>query len=201
MIENRSRIEKQILLGRQAGRQSYRGRSGAPGTEAQSLTEKNRPMYEQTKAIAPAVAVSSMNFGFEAPLSADTDAEAAFARRSPFKRRRSSKQLPSNRTEDPSVAEPPRRLSRLKPTPEGSELDPMNVFPSTKASSSEYQYPGFFSKLGAKSITLPFSSDRRAAMNQSAGNLQPRSFTSTSESSSEEYCNWDVDQSPDEVEP
>jgi hypothetical protein len=197
MIENRSRIEKQILLGRQVGRQSYRGRSSALGAEA-SLTKKNKPIYEQTKATA---ATSSANSGFEVPLSADTDAEAAFARRPPFKRRHSSKHLSSNRTEDPNASNPPRRLSRLKHSPEGNELDPMDVL-STKVSNSEYQYPSFFSKLGAKSLSklsLSFSSDRRAAMDQSTGNLLSPSSTTTTQSSSEEYYNWDVDQNPDEM--
>lgn len=192
MIENRSRIEKQILLGRQAGRQSYRGRSGAP--VARALMEKNN-MYEQTRTTAAAISVSSTNSGFEAPLSADTDAEAAFARRLPFKRRRSEKHLSSNRAEDPCAADAPRRLSRfsdLKLSPEGGEH-----VPATKVSNSEHQYPTFFSKLGAKSLSrlsLPFSIDRRAAMNQSAENPEPHSFTSASESSSEEYYIWDVDQ-------
>jgi len=190
MIENRSRIEKQILLGRQAGRQSYRGRSGAPG--ARDLIEKKN-MYEQTRATAPPIAVSSTNSGFEAPLSADTDAEAAFARRLPFKRRRSEKHLSSN--QDPCAADAPRRLSRfseLNLSPEGSEH-----VPATKVPNSEHQYPTFFSKLGASSLSrlsLPFSSDRRAAMNQSFESLQPHSFTSASEGSSEEYYTWDVDQ-------
>jgi hypothetical protein len=204
MIENRSRIEKQILLGRQVVRHSYRGRPGARGGEADSLTENNRYISGQTKATAPGIGSSSTNSGFAAPLSADTDAEAAFTRRSPFKRRHSSKTLSSNRAEDPNAADPPRRRSQLKLSPGGSEHDPVNVLPSTKVSNSEHQSPSFFSKLGANSLSrlsLPFSSDRRAAVKQSDETHQRDSFTSSSESSSEADYTWDLDQNPDSITP
>lgn len=191
MIENRLRIERQILLGRQAVRHSYRGRTGTPGAESRCLTEKNKQMHEPNTTPA-AIATSSTISGFEAPLSADTDAEAAFALRSPFKRRHSSKHLLLNRAEDLSVADSPRRRTILSESPEGSERDSMKG--PAKASNSENQSPGFLSKLGASSLSrlsLPFAYDLRA-MNRSD---RPRSFTSSSESSSEASYSWDLDQS------
>jgi hypothetical protein len=198
MIENRARIEKQILLGRQSVRQSYRGRTVA---ESRSLTEQNK--HEQREANVAAIAAISTTSGFEAPLSADTDAEAAFARRSPFKRRHSSKQLLSNRAGDPSAVDSLRRRSRFTESPtslEGIEHDPTNFPSSIKVSNPEHQSSSFFSKFGAKSLSklsLPFSYDWRTAVNQPAEIHQSHSFTSSSGSSSEPCYTWNMDDDPD----
>ena len=189
MIENRSRIEKQILLGRQAVRQSYRGRTGTPGVESRSSTEKNKQIHELNTTPA-AVAATSIS-GFEAPLSADTDAETAFNGRSPFKRRHSSKHLLLNRTEDLSVADSLRRRTLLSESPEGGGHGSMNGPANTRVSNFGNQSSGILSKLGASSLSrlsLPFTYDRRA-VNQSD---RPRSFTSSSESSSEACYTSDV---------
>ena len=190
MIKNRSRIENQILLGRQAVRQSYKARTGT--AEGHSFTdEKNKHNHKQMKATAPAITISSTS-SFT-PMAAETDAEATFAQRSPFKRRHSSKHLFPNRAVEPGADSPRRRsrLSGLKVSPEGGQHDRENVLLTPNGSNPEQQS---FYKLGTNSFSLPFSYDWPAVASRSTEN---HSLTSSSESSSEAYYTWDVDRNPD----
>jgi hypothetical protein len=107
MIENRFRIEKQILLGRQVVHRAYKSKS------RNALHEPNQfliPNPSLAVPRGPSLSTSPPS-GSELPLSVDTDAEAAFARGSRFyKRERSSKNPSPTRTSDKDVPFlPPRR--------------------------------------------------------------------------------------------
>jgi hypothetical protein len=73
MIENRSKIEKQIFLGRQYVRRSVRGRA-----DPRSMLIQNNPELRPPGSI-PTPSISPPNTSSEQPMSADPDAEAAFS--------------------------------------------------------------------------------------------------------------------------
>src|SRR5438270_5005537 len=101
MIENRSRIEKQILLGRQTVRKAYKNKSRtAPHNSDVQPFIPNKATEGTIKPTLGALAISPAPSGSDIPLSVDTDAETAFARRSPLlKRGRTSKTPSLNRPE------------------------------------------------------------------------------------------------------
>lgn len=188
MIENRSRIEKQILLGRQAVRKAHKNKSRtAPyKSDVQPLIQ-NETAEGEMKHTLGALAISRAPSGSDIPLSVDTDAETAFVRRSPLlKRGRTLKNPSLNRPEASTIAGSSRRRSEFK-----TSLEAVNV-PPTPQASTEVQSSGFFSRLRTNSLSklsLPFSYDRR----------EPKQSTSehahgdTSESSSEGYYLLDDD--------
>jgi hypothetical protein len=187
MIENRGRIEKQVLLGRQTVHKAYKSKSRSASREPRQILLRKSltdPIQHTDIPISPS------HSGSDRPLSVDTDAEAAFIRGSPFfKRDRSSQEPPPNHELDrerPSMRR--RRLESLNPavdeaTEEGAQLanggsqsaliqDPSNV--------------GFFSRLQTQSLSrlsLPFSYEYRR-QNSIPENKQ--GFTWSSESSSDD---------------
>lgn len=91
MIENRAKIEKKILLGRQAVRRSSRTRLPR-GSLAEPRSLLLHSEQRSSDHSAPRQSPSPPQTGSDRPLSVDTDAEAAFARGSRwfFKRGRAS---------------------------------------------------------------------------------------------------------------
>lgn len=78
MIENRSKIEKQIFLGRQYIRKSLRGRAALPEPRSM-LLQKSHQASNLDPGIPP-ISLSPPQTSSEPPISVDTDAEVAFSR-------------------------------------------------------------------------------------------------------------------------
>jgi hypothetical protein len=188
MIENRSRIEKQVLLGRQTVHKAYKGKSRSTSREPlQKLLQKSLtdPIQHTAMPISPS------HSGSDRPLSVDSDAEAAFIRGSPFfKRGRSSREPPPNHEND-REGPPSMRRRRLEPlnsaadeaAQEGVQL--ANGDPRFTPSQDPPSNIGFFSRLHAQSLSrlsLPFSYEYRR--NSNPENKQ--GFTWSSESSSDD---------------
>lgn len=186
MIENRGRIEKQVLLGRQTVHKAYKSKSRSASREPrQILLQKSLtdPIQHTDIPISPS------HSGSDRPLSVDTDAEAAFIRGSPFfKRDRFSQEPPSNHELDrerPSMRR--RRLESLHPAvdeaEEGAQL--ANGGSQSALSQDPPSNVGFFSRLQTQSLSrlsLPFSYEYR--QNSIPENKQ--GFTWSSESSSDD---------------
>lgn len=189
MIENRSRIEKQVLLGRQTVHKAYKSKSRSNSREPRqillhkSLTD---PSQHTDTHISPS------HSGSDRALSVDTDTETAFTRGSPFfKRGRSSQEpLPNhelNRQGPSSMRR--RRLEPLNPgadetADEGVQL--ANGGPQSSPSQDSPSNNGFFSRLHTQSLSrlsLPFSYEYRR-QNSIPENKQ--GFTWSSESSSDD---------------
>ena len=187
MIENRSRIEKQVLLGRQSVHKAYKGKSRSPSREPrQILLQKSLtdPIQHTDMPIPPS------HSGSDRPLSVDSDAEAAFIRGPPFfKRGRSSREPPANHELDREG--PSMRRRRFEPlnsaadeaAEEGVQL--ANGDPRFAPSQDPPSNIGFFSRLHAQSLSrlsLPFSYEY--GRNSNPENKQ--GFTWSSESSSDD---------------
>ena len=88
MIENRHRIEKEILLGRQAVRASVQSRTRMLAPDS---TEAGTVPSPLNGARLPRISLSPASVGSDVPLSVDTDVETAYANggQSLFKRGRS----------------------------------------------------------------------------------------------------------------
>lgn len=206
MIENRAKIEKKILLGRQDLRRSSRAR-----VPRGSLLEPRSPLLhleqQSSELSAPHQSPSPPQTGSDRPLSVDTDAEAAFARGSRwfFKRgRASTSNLRSfvkedNSSLDPLTSSTIRRkwASDLLDDSRSGSMDPRTssvVDHDTAASQTEdsnHVVPqgSFFSRLRNSSLTgltSSFSRDygtrsrRESSADYGAGNSW------SSDSSSEE---------------
>jgi hypothetical protein len=183
MIENRVRIEKQVLLGRQTVHKAYKNQSRSTSQEPrQLLLQKSlADPIQNTQHIA----VSPSYSASDQPLSVDTDAEAAFARGSPFFKRGRSSQEPSpghefDRERPPSARR--RRLEPLTPAVEAAEEDAQLASRSQEPPSNF----GFFSRLHTRSfsrLSLPFSYEYRRR-NSMPENKQ--GFSWSSESSSDD---------------
>ena len=191
MIDNRLRIEKQILLGRQAVRNVYKSKTGSvfQETEPRQLLHSTKAKNDQTT-VNPAEPPSDP----EMPLSVDTDTEAAFARRSPLlKRSVASKNVGSSRGGERGSTSVRRlaRVSERKPLPKADEQHVANISASPKGPNSDAHPSGFFARLRANSLSklpLPFSYDRSRQL-QPAGNHQDA--LNSSDSSSEGNYSWD----------
>lgn len=161
MIENRVRIEKQILLGRQAVHRAYKSKSRNPVHEPkQFLLQKSIPNRPLALPLRPSLSMSPPS-GSDLPLSVDTDAEAAFARGSRFyKRERSSKNPSPTRTSEKDPFLPARRrrwASDRLPMPNGDNADDDDP-PAVSASlvtneGRESPTASLFSRLRANSIS------------------------------------------------
>lgn len=163
MIENRIRIEKQVLLGRQAVHRAYKSKSGNTSQEPREfLVQKSlaEPIQKNTP-----IPVSPLYSGSDRPLSVDTDAEAAFARRSPlFKRGHSPRELSPNHELEPSFTRRRRRVSEsLNPAVAEEDVQFANGGPRSPSHDAPSN-PGFFSRLHTRSLSrlsLPFSYEYR----------------------------------------
>jgi len=196
MIENRSRIERQILLGRQAVRKAHKNRSRTAPHKSDVLPLiQNKAADGTIKPTLGALAISPAPSGSDIPLSVDTDDETAFARRSPLLKRGRTSKTPSLNRPEGTIAGSSRRRARVsefKTSPEPNNT--VNV-PPTPQASTEVQSSGFFSRLRTNSLSklsLPFSYDRREPK-QSTSEHPHEDTTWSSESSSEGYSLLDED--------
>ena len=186
IVENRVRIEKQVLLGRQAVHKAHKSKSRNTSHEPHQLLQKSlMDPSVQNKHIP----VSPSHSGSDRPLSVDTDAEAAFARSSPFFKG-SHLSPPSQEfdRERPPSARRRRFVSELSnPTvDEGPEEDAqlVNSDPRSPSQNSPSNI-GCFSILRTRSLSrlsLPFSYEYRR--HSIPDNKQ--GFTWSSESSSDD---------------
>ena len=153
MIENRGRIEKQVLLGRQAVHKAYKSKSRGTSQEPRLQKSLAEPIQNAH------IPVSPSHSGSDRPLSVDTDAEAAFARGSPFFKKEELSH--SHELDLPSARQRKLVSEPLNPTvDEGAQEDvqPANggLSPPSQGSPSNI---GFFSRLRTQSLSrlsLPF---------------------------------------------
>ena len=174
MIENRVRIEKQVLLGRQAVHKAHTVRSQGTSQEPrQFILQKIDPIPNASHSDS------------DPPLSVDTDAEAAFAQGSPFfKRDNSSQELSPSHELDcerpPSVRRRRFVSELLNPAAEeDANGDP-------RSPSQDPPDVGFFSRLHTQSLSrlsLPFSYEYRQRTSISDNK---QGFSWSSESSSDD---------------
>ncbi|KAF8812471.1 hypothetical protein BYT27DRAFT_7159930 [Phlegmacium glaucopus] len=188
MIENRARIEKQVLLGRQAVHKAYKSKSRSASEEPRHLLQKHLTDPIQNKQIP----VSPSHSGSDRPVSVDTDAEAAFARASPFFKGGRSSREPSPGHELDRERPPAARRRRLVPELLNAEGPERNTQVANGGPRSPNQDPpsnvGFFSRLHTRSLSrlsLPFSYEYRRR-NSIPDNKQLQGFSWGSESSSDD---------------
>ncbi|KAG6836520.1 hypothetical protein H0H93_007197 [Arthromyces matolae] len=154
MIENRAKIEKQIYLGRQYVRKSLRGRSFTPEQAPLAPSSPND--------VLPNSRITSISIdrspSSDPPMSADTDAETAFHRKSHwfFKRGRDYEPIPptsgaATPGEVPEVAV----LRRKRPDTLPSVQDTSIVSPPTSSPPHAKPIPGssLLSRLRERSFT------------------------------------------------
>ena len=189
MIENRRRIEKQVLLGRQTVHKAYKSKSRSSSREpGQILLQKSLTDPTQRTDIP----ISPSHSGSDRPLSADTDAEAAFIQDSPFFIRGRSPQEPPPNHELDREGPPYLRRRILEPlnpaadeaAEEGVQL--ANGGPQSTPSQDPPSNVGFFSRLHTQSLSrlsLPFSYEYRR---QNSIPESRQAFTWSSESSSDD---------------
>lgn len=189
MIENRARIEKQILLGRQL---VHRAKSKSKSTEPRNiLMQKAIPESSSYRSQGIPLSPSSPPSGSEGlPLSVDTDAEAAFARESRFYRRGRSSRNPS-----PNGIRENYQLNfnskRRKLISEAQGDDDEQVNPTTpNPNGNPPESPSFFSRFRTNSIlSLPFPLEHGRTTSRresSAENRADRHWSSES-STDDEY--------------
>ena len=200
MIENRFRIEKQILLGRQAVHRAYKGKHRiAPHEPRPLLLQKS--ILDPTLAVpqGPSFSISPPS-GSDLPLSVDTDAEAAFARGSMFyKRGHSSKNPSPTRTLDKDVRINSARRRRWAsqdqvPMEDGDNADdeePEVVTANPRPNQiSESPTSSFFSRFRTNSVSklsLPFSENGYSARRDPSVDSTPDYHWSSESSSDEDY--------------
>ena len=189
MIENRGRIEKQVLLGRQTVHKAYKSKSRSTSREPrQTLLQKSLtdPIQHTDIPISPS------HSGSDRPLSVDTDAEAAFIRGSPFFKRGRSSQEPSPNHELDREGPPSMRRRRLESSNPAVDEEAMegvqlaNGGPQSAPSQDPPSNVGFFSRLQTQSLSrlsLPFSYEYRR---QNSTPENKEGFTWSSESSSDD---------------
>jgi len=200
MIENRLRIEKQILLGRQVVHRAYKNKLRSAHEPRQLLVQKSLPgVPEGSK--RPSISASPPPSGSDLPLSVDTDAEAAFARGSRFYRRGRESRNPSphgNFTPDVNIFTGyVRRRQRSQDPPEiiVNEVDTDRVDDpsSSRSPTSEAPQPSFFSRLRNNSIPKlslsPFTLEHTLTTprRDSSADVPPESNWSSESSSDDDY--------------
>jgi len=79
MIENRHRLEKEILFGRQAVRKASQPRPRVLSPDSNALTQGSSVPEPSTGTRLPRISISPARDGSDIPLSVDTDAETAYA--------------------------------------------------------------------------------------------------------------------------
>jgi len=183
MIENRAKVEKQILYGRQYIRRVLRGRVALPQSRSMLLRRPNSPVPSFDPRIPP-LAPSPPQSSSEQPMSVDTDAEAAFSRGSRwFFKRGHAHASPSPASgastpnggpiQDPLRSPTIRRKwtsELLSPTLNGhnSESDPS--YPQSNPRQGSRHSDTFLSRLRARSfpnLTSPFSGDMKRLSRES----------------------------------
>ncbi|KAF9457013.1 acyl transferase/acyl hydrolase/lysophospholipase [Collybia nuda] len=141
MIGNRTKIEKQIFLGRQYIRKFMRGRSTLPGAQSTLLQKSNQGLSLEPR--LPPISLSPSQTGSEKPLSVDTDAEAAFLRGSRwfFKRGYANASPPfisgATTPHDSGTSEDPLRSATIRRKWTSELLSPvLNASPSPQSAAS-----------------------------------------------------------------
>ncbi|KJA30238.1 hypothetical protein HYPSUDRAFT_32378 [Hypholoma sublateritium FD-334 SS-4] len=204
IIENRARIEKQILLGRQSVHKAVRHKSLS---DARHLLLQRMVDNTASQGVLP-VSHSPPPSGSDClPLSVDTDAEAVFAKASPFYRRgHASNNVSPIRHSDndvpASLAKRRKRASYLAvPTVDeenAEDRDLLETVPNGKLERSEIQNEasasgGIFSKFRNNSI---------AKMALPSFSLEhPPSRVGSSPEHRGEHVNWSSESSSDEDYP
>lgn len=202
MIKNRHRIEKQILLGRQAVRKTSRSPSRPPMPDGDERFHSNTSNNNHNAYGLPRILLSPIPVGSDVPLSVDTDAEAAYANDISFTRTSATNMSGAStprlkNTRDPLRSPIERRKwasALLEPSDvEASDTDsrvperPMNNQPTTPNT--------FFTRFRTQSfptLTSPFSTFHRI---KRSGKESSRTSIATqvwsSDSSSEEDLTLD----------
>ena len=196
MIENRARIEKQILLGRQAVHHAIKNKSRSTSHEPRHLLhhKSNRETGNQLQGLS--TSLSPPPSGSEPPLSVDTDAEAAFARGSRFYRRgRTSKNHSPNSEKgiEQHTAATRRRPWTPEQTDEEKDAEVVTEAPSPQTHGNNVPTTSsFLSKLRTNStpklsLPSPFSLDQRTPSVRDSGADNQGEYNWSSESSTDEY--------------
>ncbi|KAF9485321.1 patatin-domain-containing protein [Pholiota conissans] len=192
MVENRARIEKQILLGRQIVHKVLKNKSR--NDPRQFLLQKTIQIPVLSTPAQPSVMrTPSLSGSDSVPLSVDTDAEAAFARASPLYRR----------DHGPKNSSPGRQSdkdTRHRKWAAGTVVDEANVgggglaVPASLSVTSN-DPPGFLARIRDKSIsnlTLPsFSFEHGPSRYETSPDNRPETHWS-SESSSDGYSLYEA---------
>ncbi|KAF8165314.1 patatin-like phospholipase domain-containing protein [Crassisporium funariophilum] len=195
MIDNRSRIEKQVLLGRQAVHRTYKSKSRSASHEPRLFLHES-PDPAKSKPLPP-LSVSPPYSGSDLPLSVDTDAEAAFARGSQFfKRGRHSKGTsPSPELHRDSGRRRKWTSELLNPNQDGdqhvaeSEGRRASTLHPDSPPSPEISTSSFFSRLRTNSLSklaLPFSYEHGLSPRRDSSAENKPEYTWSSESSSDD---------------
>ncbi|KAF8913930.1 acyl transferase/acyl hydrolase/lysophospholipase [Gymnopilus junonius] len=203
MIANRSRIEKQILSGRQAVHHAYKGKSRSASHEPRHILQHKSVRDPGNSPQAPSTSLSPPPSGSEPPYSVDTDAEAAFARGSRFyKRGRAPKNhSPSDEKDKDYHASITRRRRRTSEQINGDREDnnteivreAANTAANTKVQSDDtVTTSSFFSKFHTNStsklsLSTPFSLEHGLPSLRDSGAENQGEFNWSSESSTDEY--------------
>ncbi|KAF9567310.1 patatin-domain-containing protein [Agrocybe pediades] len=197
MIENRLRIEKQILLGRQTVHRAYKNKLRSGSREPRHLVVQKAFPGVPEGLKRPSISISPPPSGSDIPLSVDTDVEAAFARSSKFFRRgRNSRNLSPSSDKDLARNVPNGSLRRRKRSDIVDENDPnlVDVPNSSTLPSTEAPQPSFFSRLRGNSLSKltssPFSGEhasRLVAGRDSSADVRAESNWSSESSSDEDY--------------
>ncbi|KDR83709.1 hypothetical protein GALMADRAFT_664741 [Galerina marginata CBS 339.88] len=194
MIENRFRIERQILLGRQIVHRAYKSRSTSHEPryllQHKSFPEASNSLQTSSRSLSPPPS------GSDPPLSVDTDAEAAFARSSRFfKRGRSSKNpSPGGHDKDFYSLSQRRRWTSTQADPSMDDDDPRssNAARSSRASPNiEPPTSSFFSRFRGNSfskLSLPFSLEHGLkSRTESSAETRPEYNWSSESSTDDDY--------------
>lgn len=199
MIENRHRLEKEILLGRQAVRKHQsRGR----GTDPDIVHQDSIP-ETSSNTRRPRISLSPAPQGSDVPLSVDTDAETAYANSARFTRG-ALVDTPSASTPHDSDNAPSRDILRSPLTrrkwasnllePSDADGSGDGVYTPTASTARQFTQPGspsgFFTRFRTQSfpaLTSPFSTfgrSKRVGRENSKGSVTGQAWSS--DSSSEE---------------
>lgn len=205
MLENHHRIEKEILLGRQAVRKTSRSRSRAPLPDPDEQLHINTSNNPKAHGL-PRISVSPAPIGSDVPLSVDTDAEAAYANGTSFTRTSptnisgaSTPRASDGRSSRDPMRSPLGRRKRasipLEPTASDAEAsggtDSRPAVPPTPRQNTQPTTPSsFFTRFRTQSfptLSSPFSTFHRT---KQSGKESSRNSIAThawsSDSSSEE---------------
>lgn len=200
MIENRVRIEKQILLGRQVVHRAYKSKSRSTSHEPRHILQQKSVRDPGNSLQAPSASLSPPPSGSDPLLSVDTDAEAAFARGSRFYKRGHASENHSSsgeRNNDQYTSTARRR----RWTPEqtngngegGNSTELVTEAPSPRAQSNSGPLTSnFLSKFRSNStsklsLPTPFSLEHGFASLRESSAENQGEYNWSSESSTDEY--------------
>lgn len=226
MIENRTRIEKQILLGRQVVRRTLRGKIGQGHLEPRPLLiqrgqEVDVDEAKHADSLFQPIVSSPQATGSDLPLSVDTDAETAFAGGSRWFFRRGRSNVPGDNDSndnDEGVGRDPLSSSTIRQkwasdllnvsrqTPrqqyrEGmfEESPPSPVLRAPQDVTPRPAPSGFFSRLrknSLSSITAPFRHDSSKSFKRDSGMDSNAEHAWSSDSSSDDGISLDERRQP-----